>query len=309
MPTAVSSPRVKTLESQVDWDAFNHGVTDQLAAQGRYGARLTGLVLRSRQTGAGVRARYGFAAADGRPLWSKLLTHQDEQTKFMKSQALTAGLVLAHHHVTFASGATLNACPWAGQCTAACVLDNGNGAYPAVQRARIWKTDLLATEPYAFGVLLTHELARFQRKAARLGSVGRLRMNTNADIRWHRVAPELFAAFPGIGFYDYSKNPALLTTIARRPPDNYRVVYSVNEHTNTAALEGFLSRGGICAVVTPRRKHAPVPASWLGHAVVDGDLTDDLWTYAPGTVVDLSAKGRARRLAPGGFVRSISQDA
>lgn len=238
-----------------------------------------------------MRVKHGFAAR-----FERLLTPPDANHKFEMTDAPTFALTLA----MAASSGIVNTCPWAGDCRKVCVLTNGNGAYPAVQRARNWKTEFLIEHSYLFGFLLASELGR-------LAPGTRVRLNAASDIRWERVY-SLFTTFPELRFYDYSKSLKRATASASDPtwPTNYRVVYSVSERSDADAVATLLASGGFAAIVTDRKKGTPTLSTWRGFPVVDGDVTDDLWRLAAGTLTDLSAKGRARTMGVGGFVKHLA---
>ena len=56
-------------------------------------------------------------------------------------------------------------------------------------------------------------------------------------------------------------------------------------------------------------RHGPLPSSWRGVKVVDGNLTDDLWAHPYGVIVGLNPKGPTNaaleRLAASGFARPV----
>ena len=240
----------------------------------------------------------------GRP---PLLTYPENQLKLNKSEAYSVGLTLQS-----ADSAGVETCPWRGQCAEVCVLKNGNGRYNHVQTARSVKTRFLRRHPQAFMRLLVDELDRVVEKEQVVanglrGLPLRCRMNVNSDLRWYRIAPWLFERYEGsILFYDYTKNPAILRVPKGLVEPNYLLVYSLNETSPTnGKVEDFLLSGGKVAAVTNRKRHAPVK-QWLHemYPVVDGDKTDDLWSHPEGSIIDLTAKGSARKLGEG-FVRHV----
>jgi hypothetical protein len=173
----------------------------------------------------------------------------------------------------------------------------GKGTLPSVQRARIVKTRFLAEHPHEFVTLLGWEIRRAVRKHGRIV----VRLNVASDIRWERVAPSLFA-MDGVAFYDYTKAPVSQRTAT----DNYRITYSVSErgHSVTNALEALKALAN-AAVVFDTPKGQPLPITWHGYRVIDGDVSDDRTQDPRGTVVGLRAKGSARgvRGSEDGFVK------
>jgi hypothetical protein len=227
----------------------------------------------------------------------KLFTYPDGQAKLNKSEAFSVGLTLQH-----SDRAGVESCPWRGECTAICVLDNGNGRYPMTQKARDVKTKFLFDHPQAFMILLGQELRELSAKHERV----LVRLNMNSDLRFYKILPALVNGelFPNLFFYDYTKNPAILSTNGM-VANNYRLVYSVNESSNMVKVREFVANGGTAAIVTSRTKKQAPPASFMGLPVVDGDITDNRYDEH-GAWVDLSAKGKARFLiGKSGFVRTI----
>jgi len=247
-----------------------------------------------------------FREAHGLQGAPKLLTHPEEQHKLGLSEAYTVGLTLQS-----ADGSGFETCPWRGECASVCVLKNGNGRYNHVQEARNVKTQFLQEHPLAFLRLLVDEFDRLRRLQQEIVNRTdewqdlRCRMNVNSDLRWYKIAPWLFARNdPWILFYDYTKNPAILGVDKGLVAPNYLLVYSANEKTKWNVKMGdFLAGGGKVVVVTNRKRHAPID-QWSYWKVVDGDVTDDLWTHPEGAIIDLTAKGSARKLGEG-FVKHV----
>lgn len=247
------------------------------------------------------RAWLDWRLENGFKSYATLLTHPSDQMKLDKSSVYSVGLTLQHADV---SG--IETCSWrTDSCTATCVLDNGNGRYDGVQKARNVKTQFLAFDPVSFVVLLIDELNAV---ATVHGSV-LCRLNVNSDVSWYRWIPSLFTraaqtVLGDVSFYDYTKNPAVLRTDGL-VADNYRLCYSLSERDRSLAkVSRFVQAGGTVAVVTVRKKSDVPVGVFRGLRVVDGDATDDRF-HESGVWVDLSAKGKARALPVGGFVRNI----
>lgn len=238
-----------------------------------------------------------FRKKNGFGSFADLLTYAESQHKLKKSKIYTAGLTLQHANV---SG--IETCPWRGHCTSVCVLDNGNGMYPTVQKARNVKTQFLAKKPIAFMTILGNEI----KKLSDVHEKVLIRLNTNSDIRWHIILPSVTDSHPSLEnvyFYDYTKNPAILSTDGM-VRSRYRMVYSVNEHSNMRNVYSFVRRGGTAAIVTNRKKEEEVMNSFMGLPVIDGDRHDDRY-HERGVWIDLAAKGKARKMADLGFVQRI----
>jgi hypothetical protein len=145
-----------------------------------------------------------------------------------------------------------------------------------------------------------------------------VRLNVYSDLPWYRFPvvrggvayPHVFAAFPGVAFYDYTKVPG--TILAADSIPNLRAVFSLSENNDVLAAR-VLERGGSVAVVI-RGGYAALPElsfggrQWGGYLAIDGDAHDlrHLDPLGP-LVVVLSVKGRsARRSDGGGFFRDAA---
>lgn len=238
-----------------------------------------------------------FRINNGFSSYADLLTLPSVQHKLKKSKIYTVGLTIQHANV---SG--IETCAWRGLCTSVCVLDNGNGRYSSVQKARNVKTQFLAKHSLDFVKILGSEIKKHSDENEKV----LVRLNVNSDLRWYQILPSLTNGHPQISnvyIYDYTKNPAILTGNGK-VGDKYRAVYSVNEKSDLERVQSFLERGGTAAIVTNRKKNAAVLNSFLGIKVVDGDLSDDRY-HEEGVWVDLAAKGKARNMSETGFVKNI----
>lgn len=250
------------------------------------------------------------------------LLNIDANAKTVKGQArgfMTAVLYLAPYK---ASG--FNVCPMAEMagCAAACLNTAGRGGIAkrgavistdagdipdnAIQRARIRRTRLFVEDRAAFMAQLVREIEAFIRKADRKGLTPTVRLNGTSDILWERIECErdgetfahVFAAFPDVQFYDYTK-------IAKR----FRNVLPANYHLSLSYSESSTRYQKLCRdasvevgaplVLVYRTKAAKAKAMANAEAVnsgriVDGDETDLRFTDPKGAWVYLYAKGRAR---------------
>lgn len=251
--------------------------------------------------GVGVKdakaALKAFRIENGFSSYANLLTLPDVQHKLKKSEIYTVGLTIQHANV---SG--IETCAWRGHCTSVCVLDNGNGRYSSVQKARNVKTQFLAKYPVEFLRILGSEIKKHSDENEKV----LVRLNVNSDLRWYQILTTLsngHPKMPNVYIYDYSKNPAILQGDGK-VGNKYRIIYSVNEKSDLARVRSFVSRGGTAALVTNRKKKGRVLQSFLGIPVVDGDLSDDRY-HEHGVWVDLAAKGKARQMPDVGFVKKI----
>jgi len=238
-----------------------------------------------------------FRQSNGFGSYANLLTLPSVQHKLKKSKIYTVGLTIQHADV---SG--VETCAWRGHCTSVCVLDNGNGRYNSVQKARNVKTQFLAQQPEHFLRILGAEIKKHSREQ----DVVLVRLNVNSDLRWYNILTSLAnnqAGMDNVYVYDYTKNPAVLTgngMVGTR----YRIVYSVNESSDMDKVISFIQNGGTAAIVTNRHKTQKTLDSYMGIPLIDGDTSDDRYNES-GVWVDLAAKGKARTMGDVGFVRHL----
>ena len=162
---------------------------------------------------------------------------------------------------------------------------------------------MLERPAYMRDVVRSIELA--ERKAVRLRMQLCIRMNGSTDIAWEGVGCErngarhrnLFTAFPGAQFVDYTK---VASRLKRQLPANYHLTLSHSE-VNEAGCIAALAKGLNVAVVFAGAK----PLHWHGYYVIDGDA-HDLRHLDPrggeGFVIGLSPKGRKAKRDASGFV-------
>jgi hypothetical protein len=122
-----------------------------------------------------------------------------------------------------------------------------------------------------------------------------VRLNGTSDLPWERLHPDLFADFPEISFFDYTKlRPRMHAFLSRRLnagqwPNNYHLTFSGDGNRPKQAKEMLANGGNVALVFWPE-----CPTSWQGHQVVNGDAHDARFLDPEGVVVGLHAKGIAR---------------
>jgi hypothetical protein len=236
-----------------------------------------------------------------------LTTSNPKLMKGEKYGYLTAVLHLAPAHL---SGR--NVCSHATDgCRAACLNTAGRGGLGldadglnSIQVARIQRTRYFTRDREAFMLELTREIRRHIVAAERAGLLPAVRLNGTSDLPWENIKcgehRNVFAAFPRIRFYDYTKVPVRIRRRALAI-GNYALTFSLaesNEQHARAAIAAGLNVAAVFAV----KKGQPLPASYWGRPVIDGDLTDLRFTDPFGCIVGLRAKGRAIN-DRSGFVR------
>lgn len=194
-----------------------------------------------------------------------------------------------------------NLCPNASAgCIALCLGEHsGNAAlYPAVMQSRIRKARYFMTDRKAFLAEMAQHIAAARRSAAKAGLKLCIRLNGATDLAWEGIAPHIFADNPTVQFVDYTKSPTRALAHARgQLPRNYHLTFSRSE-TNEAQCLEVLAAGGNVAVVSSQ----PMPQTYLGAPVIDGDKSDLRHLDPRGAVVWLSPKGRKAKRDQSGFV-------
>lgn len=200
-------------------------------------------------------------------------------------------------------------------CSAACLNTAGHGGIKLdaqglndVQRARIARTHLLIAHPEVFMAMLWKAIATHIRRATRKGLIPVVRLNGTSDVAWENLTgPDglsVFAAFSGIQFYDYTKNPGrAIQSALGALPANYVLTFSRAETTaNQRAADAMLLHGGnvavvmtICGCKRACKHEIPDGLTYLGRRVVNGDHDDLRFLDPAGVVVGLKGKGRAKQ--------------
>lgn len=218
-------------------------------------------------------------------------------------------------------------------CAGACLYHAGRSEWSAesaarIGAARIDRTRWLVTDPVGFFSQLVRELDRHERYAVARGLVPAARLNGTSDFPWERIPvvrggvpfPSIFAAFPGVRFYDYTKVATRALRYASAGlPVNYHLTFSLSESNDRDAVRVLEAGGSVTVVVRGGYAALPVDADgtrrWSGYVALDGDGHDLRYLdpgaarlagvdHATGYVVVLKPKGRnARGSDAGGFFR------
>ena len=241
-----------------------------------------------------------------------ITTRQYKLDKSVGHGVLTAGIQLAPARE---AAAVLQrpdlptVCPFSGACAAGCLKYTGMNQLPTHALARAKRTAMYWDNPEAFFAQVIHELRAVERKAERLGLAFAIRPNALQDLP--PLADRIAREFPGAHVYDYTKIPSPWTRTRKRP--NYTLAYSVSERSTGRQIRACVDHGINCAVVFDTRKGEPLPATYTlaGRTlpVVDGDVSDLVFTYPAGVWIGLRWKGSRARLAEGiaaGWVRDAN---
>ena len=217
----------------------------------------------------------------------------------------TAIMYLAPHKASLMG----NVCAMAetAKCIEACLYGQGRARFtPSINPARVRKTQRYFADRSAFVAELVRDLEKFVRHCKRHGVKPACRLNGTSDIPWETAHPcmrkgkrfeSLFAAFPTVTFYDYSK----IAKRARKAlPANYSLTLSYSA-ANPAYADSIISTardtGSNVAVVfrTKAQRDSYMESGWNGLSVINGDLTDMRFLDPRGVIVGLYAKGTSKR--------------
>jgi hypothetical protein len=220
-----------------------------------------------------------------------------ENPKVLKSKKLKYLTAILHLAPADISG--YEVCPRRSEgCTRACLNTAGNPVwFKNKQRARIARTRFMFEQPHLFNALLVQQIKLHVRRARKVRMRPCVRLNGTSDIVWERRFPALFARYRRVQFYEYSKIGRRFMPDWKMPP-NYHLCFSRSE-TNEAEAVEVLKAGGRVAVVFGGCGDSvhpkPLPATWRGFPVVDGDKHDLIFLQPSACVVGLRAKGQARK--------------
>jgi len=215
-------------------------------------------------------------------------------------------------HLAPATLSGYNTCPKAtAGCASACLNTAGRGGMfkrgettNTIQQARIRKTQMFYEERTAFMEWLVKDVELAVKQSKRLGLKPVFRLNGTSDISWEKYPVirngfqynNIFAAFTELTFYDYTK------ILGRKIVNsNYHMTFSAADG-NDADVYKAISQGYNIATVFGIKKTEPMPETYNGLPVYNGDDSDLRFLDPKGVVVGLYAKGKAKKDVTG-FVK------
>jgi hypothetical protein len=210
------------------------------------------------------------------------------------------------------------ACAWRSPgCSAACLAEGtGRMSMSGPRQARRRRHASFYADRARFLTDLAGEIAAHAKKAHKLGKVAAVRLNGTTDFPWHRLRvtyngteyPNIHAIFPDVHFYEYTKIPLAIQSRGGLP-SNLHLTFSISERADADAYASEYLRAGFGAAVVTFTKRHIIPESFkLGrkrYQTTDGDAHDARFLDPSGSIVILSAKGRAKT-DESGFVRATN---
>jgi hypothetical protein len=197
-------------------------------------------------------------------------------------------------------------------CTAACLNTAGRGGMfkkgentNIIQQARIRKTKMFFENRAQFMADLVKDIELAIKQSEKKGLIPVFRLNGTSDlsfekyevIRNGRLYRNIFSAFADNIFYDYTK------VLGRKVADisNYSLTFSAADG-NDADVVKAIAQGYNIATVFGIKKTLPMPDTYMGLPVFNGDESDLRFLDPKGVVVGLYAKGKAKK-DESGFVK------
>jgi hypothetical protein len=197
----------------------------------------------------------------------------------------------------------INICPKASDgCKFGCLVTAGLASvYKTVNEARSRRTEMYIKDRTAFCAKIYHELFLLNKKAIKKGGKIEVRLNGTSDLDFiaiikNRLGKNILIDFPNLIFYDYTK---IIDKVMKYRGQNYVLTFSRSE-INEADCKKALSVGANVSVVFDHKK--PMPKTYLGAEVIDGDKADDLMLELSGKILGLKAKGSNAKADVSGFV-------
>jgi hypothetical protein len=212
-------------------------------------------------------------------------------------------------HLAPADLSGYNTCPKAtAGCKSACLNTAGRGGMfkkgettNAIQKARIRKTKMFYEQRQDFMLALKKDIELAIKQSKRLGLIPVIRLNGTSDLSWEKYdmipGQNVFECFPDIQFYDYTK------ILGRKVKGiaNYNLTFSAADG-NDADVYRAIAEGYNIATVFGLKKTEPMPETYMGRPVFNGDESDLRFLDPKGVVVGLYAKGKAKK-DTSGFVK------
>lgn len=193
-------------------------------------------------------------------------------------------------------------------CTAACLNTAGHGGMfkkgettNMVQEARKRRTRMFFENRAVFFEQLVKEIQNAIKLSKKQGMTPVFRLNGTSDLSWEKYevvdGKNIFQMFPDVQFYDYTK------ILGRKVKgiSNYHLTFSAADGNDADVLKA-IAQGMNVATVFGLKKSVPMPETYNGRTVFNGDESDLRFLDPKGVVVGLYAKGRAKK-DTSGFVK------
>ena len=202
-----------------------------------------------------------------------------------------------------------NTCPKAtAGCKAACLNTAGRGGMfkrgentNVIQQARIRKTKMFFENRGQFFADLVADIKLAIKQSEKKGLIPVFRLNGTSDLSFEKYevaeGKNIFQMFPNVQFYDYTK------VLGRKVNHiaNYHLTFSAADGNDLDVIKA-IAQGYNIATVFGIKKTEPMPETYNGRPVFNGDDSDLRFLDPKGVVVGLYAKGKAKK-DTSGFVK------
>ena len=216
-------------------------------------------------------------------------------------------------HLAPASLSGYNTCAKATDgCKLACLNTAGRGGMfkkgentNVIQKARIRKTIMFFQDRDSFMALLIKDIQLAIKQSEKMNLIPVIRLNGTSDLAWEKYGfthngvfyKNIFELFSDIQFYDYTK------ILGRKVSDikNYSLTFSAADGNDNDVTKA-INQGYNIATVFGIKKTLPMPETYNGLPVFNGDESDLRFLDPKGVIVGLYAKGKAKK-DTSGFVK------
>ena len=146
-----------------------------------------------------------------------------------------------------------------------------------------------------FLAILEDDIRKAIKQSEKKGLVPVFRLNGTSDLSWEKYG--IIQKFPNVQFYDYTK------VLGRKVSylSNYHLTFSAADGNDDDVRRAIKEKYNI-ATVFGIKKSQPMPETYEGAPVFNGDESDLRFLDPKGVVVGLYAKGKAKK-DTSGFVK------
>ncbi len=216
----------------------------------------------------------------------------NSSAKIVKGEKLNIATYVVYLSPSNQSG--YNVCAKASkECILGCIDNTGRVIMDTkniIKTSRINKTKFFYENRPEFMRQLVREIAREKAKAENAKMQFCVRLNGTSDLSpliFKHDGKTLLELFPTVTFYDYTK--ILNRSRIKDSFANYDLTFSFSGH-NWDECEDAIKQGLRVAVVFNIKKGQPLPSTFKGFQVIDGDITDYRPADPSGVIVGLRFK-------------------
>lgn len=180
------------------------------------------------------------------------------------------------------------------ECIKGCLNTSGrakmDASYKMIMNARINKTKFFYDNRELFNSMLFNEIKNAANRTAKKGKEFAVRLNGTSDLNpilFKSNGQNVLESFPNVQFYDYTKVLNRIELAAKYP--NYDLTFSFSGY-NWNDCKVALENNVRVAVIFDVKKDMPLPTTFNGVPVIDGDAYDYRPLDAKNAIVGLRWK-------------------